>query len=186
MLEVRSTHGLASNGRALSGYAAVFNSEANLGQFSEVIRQGAFRDTLVAGHNVRALYHHDGSALLGTTRGGTLQLREDAKGLAFELALPDTTHGRDLAILVDRGDVAGCSFGFKVREGGDRWEHRGQTLVRELLAVDLVEVTLTSDPAYADTTVALRSLAAIEEEANFMAFLRDPIIVGRAWLETCR
>ncbi|TFI09897.1 HK97 family phage prohead protease [Thiopseudomonas sp. 4R-3cl] len=195
MLEVRSTHGLASNGRALHGYCAVFNSEANLGQFSEVIRQGAFRDTLAAGHNVRALYHHDGSALLGTTRGGTLKLREDAKGLAFELALPDTTHGRDLAILVDRGDVAGCSFGFRVKEGGDRWEMRGQTMVRELLAVDLVEVTLTSDPAYSDTTVALRSMKEAADSLGMDEFLRDPILTGNyrqrpdvnfLWLELCR
>ncbi|AVP57100.1 HK97 family phage prohead protease [Pulveribacter suum] len=195
MLEVRSTHGLASNGRTLSGHAAVFNSEANLGQFSEVIRQGAFRDTLESGANVRALYHHDGSALLGTTRGGTLKLREDAKGLAFELALPDTTHGRDLAILVDRGDVAGCSFGFRVKEGGDRWEYRGSTLVRELLAVDLVEVTLTSDPAYADTTVALRSMKEAADSLGMDAFLRDPIMTGEyrqrpgvnfLWLELCR
>ena len=59
---------------------------------------------------------------------------------------------------MDRGDVAGCSFGFRVPEGGDRWEERGSTLVRELLNVDLVEITLTSDPAYQDTTVALRNM----------------------------
>lgn len=154
----RRAHGtLASNGKTLHGIAAVFNSETNLGTFSEVIRPGCFAKSLATGANVRALYHHDSHALLGTTRGGTLQLRETPQGLAFELALPDTTHGRDLAILVDRGDVAGCSFGFKVPAGGDRWEERGSTMVRELLTVDLVEITLTADPAYADTTVALRS-----------------------------
>ena len=157
MLEVRSTGELHSNGKKLSGYAAIFNSEAVLGDFVEVIRNGAFRTSLQSGSNIRALYHHQGDALLGTTRGGTLKLREDPKGLAFELALPDTTHGRDLAVLVDRGDVAGCSFGFRVREGGDRWEQRGGQLVRELLDVDLMEITLTSDPAYQDTTVALRN-----------------------------
>ena len=157
MLEIRANGTLTSNGKTLQGYAAVFNSEANLGTFSEVIRPGAFAKSLATGSSIRALYHHDSAALLGTTRGGTLQLREDARGLAFTLALPDTSHGRDLAILVDRGDVAGCSFGFKVPEGGDRWEERGSTMVRELLNVDLVEITLTSDPAYADTTVAMRN-----------------------------
>jgi hypothetical protein len=109
--------------------------------------------------------------LLGTTRGGTLQLRETPQGLAFELALPDTTHGRDLAILVDRGDVQGCSIGFRVPEGGDRWEERGSTMVRELLTVDLVEVTLTADPAYQDTTVAMRNKPAvlkIHSNPNFL------------------
>ena len=150
MLEVRSTGELRSNGKTLSGYAAIFNSETDLGSFVEVIRNGAFRKSLEGGANIRALFHHQGDALLGTTRGGTLKLREDAKGLAFDLALPDTTHGRDLAILVDRGDVAGCSFGFKVREGGDRWELRGAQAVRELLDVELLEITLTANPAYPD------------------------------------
>ena len=157
MLEVRSTGELRSNGKTLSGYAAIFNSETDLGSFVEVIRNGAFRKSLEGGANIRALYHHQGDALLGTTRGGTLKLREDAKGLAFDLALPDTTHGRDLAILGDRGDVAGCSFGFKVREGGDRWELRGAQAVRELLDVELLEITLTANPAYPDTSVAMRN-----------------------------
>ena len=175
MLEFRSTGGLSSNGKKLTGYAAIFNSEADLGGFVEVVRNGAFRKSLEGGTNIRALYHHQGDALLGTTRGGTLKLKEDANGLAFELALPDTTHGRDLAILVDRGDVAGCSFGFRVRDGGDRWEQRGGQLVRELLDVELYEVTLTHDPAYTDTTLALRSRDAL------MA-----LDTRRLWLETCR
>ena len=157
MLEFRTSGTLTAKGKTLTGYAAVFNSEANLGDFQELIRPGAFAKSLATGSNVRALYAHNGEALLGTTKGGTLQLREDAHGLAFELALPDTTHGRDLAILVGRGDVSGCSFGFRVAPGGDRWEQRGKQLVRELLAIELHEVTLTADPAYADTSIAMRS-----------------------------
>ena len=178
MLEVRSTGELRSNGKTLSGYAAIFNSETDLGSFVEVIRNGAFRKSLEGGANIRALYHHQGDALLGTTRGGTLKLREDAKGLAFDLALPDTTHGRDLAILVDRGDVAGCSFGFKVREGGDRWELRGAQTVRELLDVELHEVTLTHDPAYPDTSIALRRKPILDIRAVDLGN-------GILWLETC-
>lgn len=175
MLEVRSTGELRSNGKKLHGYAAIFNSETDLGGFVEVIRNGAFRKSLESASNVRALYHHQDNALLGTTRGGTLRLKEDAHGLAFELALPDTTHGRDLAVLVDRGDVAGCSFGFRVADGGDRWEQRGNQLVRELLNVELHEITLTHDPAYQDTTVALRSMPSFWEVLD----------ARRAWLETC-
>lgn len=174
MLEIRASGTLSATGKTLTGYAAVFNSEAVLGDFSEVIRQGAFAKSLATGSNIRALYQHQGDALLGTTRGGTLQLREDAKGLAFELALPDTTHGKDLAILVGRGDVAGCSFGFRVAPDGDRWEQRGAKLVRELIDVELVEITLTSDPAYRDTTVAMRS-----RSAHVCTDSR------RLWLETC-
>jgi uncharacterized protein len=176
MLELRAGGTLTAKGKILTGYAAVFNSEAPLPGFVEVIRQGAFAKSLATSSNIRALWHHQTDALLGTTRGGTLELREDAHGLAFTLALPDTSHGRDLAILVDRGDVAGCSFGFRVAEGGDRWEQRGGQLVRELFKVDLHEITLTHDPAYQDTTVALRSMPSFWETAS----------PSRLWLETCR
>ena len=157
MLEIRSTGTLTGKGKTLSGYAAIFDSPTNLGEFIEVIKHGAFAKSLATGSNIRALSNHDANALVGTTRGGTLELREDAKGLAFKLALPDTSHGRDLAILVERGDVSGCSFGFRVAPGGDRWEQRNGQMLRELLEVDLIEVTLTADPAYQDTTVAMRS-----------------------------
>ena len=178
MLELRG-HGTltAAGNKTLTGYAAVFNSEANLGTFSEVIRPGAFAKSLATGSNIRALYHHQGDALLGTTRGGTLQLREDPHGLAFTLDLPDTTHGKDLAILVDRGDVAGCSFGFRVAPGGARWEQRGKQMVRELLDVELAEITLTADPAYQDTSVAMRS----EQEATWFDNFMD---VNNLWVQT--
>lgn len=175
-LEVRSVGGLSvSSPGKLTGYAAVFNSETLLGDFVEVIRGGAFAKTLAGGTNVRALWHHQSDALLGTTRGGSLKLQEDGHGLRFDLALPDTTHGRDLAVLVERGDVAGASFGFRVPDGGDRWEQRAGQLVRELLTIDLHEITLTHDPAYADTTVAKRS------RPHQQVF----VDLNRIWLETC-
>lgn len=175
-LELRASKGLtvAAPGK-LSGYAAVYNSESqDLGGFVEIIRAGAFATSLSSGTNIRALWQHDGKALLGTTKAGTLRLKDDAQGLAFELDLPDTTVGKDLSILVDRGDVSGCSFGFRVRDGGDRWEQRGSNLVRELLNVELVEITLTDDPAYMDTSVAKRSKPSVYESRG-LRFL---------WLET--
>lgn len=179
MLEVRSTGELRSSGKTLHGYAALYGNEARLGGFVEVIRNGAFRATLESGSNIRALYHHQGDALLGTTRAGTLRLRDEARGLAFELDLPDTTHGRDLTELVRRGDVQGCRFGFRVRDGGDRWHDRGDgDMLRELLDVDLHEITLTHDPAYADTSVALRA-----RPKRLVMAVCDPRAL---WLETVR
>lgn len=150
MLEVRSAKDLRTAGRCVSGYAAVFDETTTVGAFSELIRRGAFARSLQAASNICALYDHDSRALLGTTRAGTLSLREDERGLAFDLMLPDTSYGNDVAALVARGDIAGCSFGFMVRE--ERWQ--GQ--LRELLDVDLVEITLTASPAYPQTSVSLR------------------------------
>lgn len=172
-LEFRASgHIRAAAGRRLEGYAARFNSEAALPGFIEVIRRGAFSKSLAAENNVRALYQHREADLLASTRSGTLELREDDHGLAFSLSVPDTSYGRDLAVLIERGDVAGCSFGFQVRDGGDRWEERGGEWFRELLDVHLHEITITGTPAYPDTSVALRSKPTATVDVN------------RLWLET--
>ncbi len=179
-IEVRSTAGVTSpSAGRLVGYAAVFGASADLGDFTESVRAGAFTKTLATRNgNVLALYDHERRSVLGRTGAGTLKLSEDSKGLAFDLSLPDTTLGRDLAVLVERGDVAGCSFAFVC--DADKWETRGKTLHRDLLAVTLHEITITPSPAYADTAVAMRSRP--------KAF--QMIVVGgntrRAWLDTCR
>src|SRR5690606_34708158 len=104
--------------------------------------------------NIRAIYEHDDKSLLGKVGSGTLRLSEDDTGLAFELDLPDTTLGNDLAELVKRGDVSGCSFGFLPVE--DAWLDRPVPL-RELRDVDLFQITLPPTPPYADTSVQVSS-----------------------------
>jgi len=175
-LEVRTATGLAlpSPGR-LVGHAAVFDSPADLGQFVEVVRPGAFTRSLRQPGAITALYDHERRSILGRVSAGTLRLHEDARGLAFEVDLPDTTVGRDLAVLVQRGDVAGCSFGFIVPPGGDRWESRADKPLRELRGVDLHEITITSAPAYADTAVAIRSMPRRDADA---------LRLHRLWFET--
>ena len=176
-MEIRSIGGIQAQGRKVTGYAAIYNTEANLGEFRECIAPGAFRSALAAGRNIRALYNHNPSDVLGTTQARTLELREDAKGLAFSLELPNTSVGNDVAELVKRGDVSGCSFGFRVNDGGERWEVRSGVSVRTLTDVLLAEITLTADPAYANTEVALRSMGFCD------AYRHD---ARRRWLETCR
>ena len=173
MLELRTTNEIKATRSRVWGYAALFDAPTDLGEFREVVRKGAFRRSLVES-SIRALYDHDSAKLLGTTRAGTLSLREDDKGLAFELDLPDTTHGRDVAELIRRGDIAGCSFGFTTRS--DKWI-AGDKFTRELLDVDLAEITLTANPAYPQTTVALRSLDAMVKQSGD-ACLR------KLWMET--
>lgn len=156
-LEIRTaaSFGSLSSGK-LTGYAAVFDAPADLGEFIETVKPGAFRRTLINA-DVRALYDHERQAILGRTPK-TLHLREDERGLAFELDLPDTQLGRDLVVLVERGDVGGCSFGFRCAVGGDRWETRSGRMHRELVDVELHEITLTAWPAYRETEVVKRSL----------------------------
>lgn len=145
----------------LAGYAAVFNSPSqDLGGFTEIVMPGAFKRTLASAGDPLALVSHMPALVLGRRSAGTLRLEEDPRGLAFEIDVPDTTAARDLLVSVERGDVKGASFAFSIPSGGDRWHRRGDAVIRELLDVNLHEITITAQPAYLDTTVARRALEA--------------------------
>ena len=142
----------------IEGYAAVFNSlSEDLGGFREVILPRAFDRTLREGRDVRALVDHDPSRILGRKKAGTLELSVDSKGLLAKISPPDTTAGRDVTTSIKRGDIDGMSFAFRTIT--DTWK-RGDELLRELIDVELIEVSVVaSQPAYSATTVGLRSAA---------------------------
>ncbi len=146
----------------LVGYAAKFRTHSrDLGGFVETIEPGAFAKTLADAPNVLARYNHDDNMLLGSTQAGTLRLSVDEVGLRYEVDLPDTTVGRDVGVLADRGDVAYSSFAFyTIRDSWSQTEH-GYPL-RSLHEVALVDVAPVNSPAYLDTSAAMRSLAAAQ------------------------
>lgn len=144
------------------GYAAVFGDVADIGGwFDEVIAFGAFTETLKTA-DVLAYFDHDRGRILGRVSSGSLRLTEDAKGLAVEIDLPDTTDGRDVRALIERGDVKGMSFGFHVTK--EQWDETGDKPKRTILAVDLREVSIVSEPAYDGTSIAMRSLDEARKE----------------------
>ena len=155
--EIRSTTGDDSDYMSFRGYAAVFNSPSQPLPFTEMVMPGAFKKSLRSRNNVRMYLNHESSMLLATTRAGTLRLEEDSKGLLVDADLPPTTVGRDLSILMQRGDVDSMSFGFSVPRGGDKFSDDGST--RELREVRLYEVSVvTGFPAYEATSASVRSL----------------------------
>ena len=148
------------DGMSFTGYAAVFNSPSEPLPFIERIMPGAFSKTLKSRNNVRMYMNHDSSMLLATTKAKTLRLSEDSKGLFVDASLPDTSVGRDLSVLMKRGDVSSMSFGFSVPTGGDYFSDDGMT--RELRQIKLFEVSVvTGFPAYTATSASVRSLDAL-------------------------
>jgi len=140
----------------LIGYAAVFDSwSENLGWFREIIRPGAFKDSLARGDDVRALIDHTPSKIIGRRSAKTLDVREDDHGLHVEVALPDTAAARDIIESIKRRDVDGMSFQFITVS--DRWGMEDGEEIRELLKVDLIDVSVVTFPAYPTTDVALRT-----------------------------
>ena len=154
-------------GSRLAGYAAVYNQDSReiieMGRsFTERIAPGAFNATLAARGDVKLYYNHDSSMPLARTRAGTLILKSDRQGLAFDAELPDTTLGRDVRVLLERGDLSGeMSFGFFVEE--DSWNRdRTERLVKR---AKLVEISIVQDAAYSQTSSSLRSVSAAAIEA---------------------
>lgn len=167
-LEQRAAADVGADGRKIRGYAVVFNTlSADLGGFRELITPEAVDRTLRDGLDVRALVDHDPSKVLGRTKAGTLRLTKDTRGLRVEIDPPDTTAGRDVLALVQRGDVTGMSFGFAVvRPDGERFERRDGALVRLITDMTMHDVSVVTYPAYAatDVAVAQRSLQAFQAQ----------------------
>jgi len=159
-----------AGGRKLAGCAATFGTPAQIGEFTVSIRAGAFRASLTGGKDVLPLVDHDPGKLLARTASGTLRLSEDARGLAYELDLPDTQLGHDVLTLAQRGDLGGMSFGFRATD--EAWPSRSQ---RELRAVDLIEISVVQAfPAYSQTSVSARARALGRAEAS--ALLRRRVL----------
>ncbi|GAB4073179.1 HK97 family phage prohead protease [Ancylobacter sonchi] len=156
-----------TRGTSISGYAARFNSPAVIGgAFREILRPGCFRRSLVESPDVLALLHHDAGRILARVSAGTLQLREDERGLRFELeADPSTPDGQTAIGTVTRRDIRGCSIGFRVVE--EDWDTDASGFpVRTITDVDLIEMSLVGWPAYESTSADLggqRNVAASAE-----------------------
>ena len=154
------------DGMTFTGYAAVFNSPSEPLPFIERIAPGAFKRSLKARNDIKLLWNHDTGSVLGSTRAGTLKLEEDNYGLRVTAVLPETTLGKDVRTLVQRGDVSAMSFGFSVPANGDTWNTDGTE--RTLRSVRIHEVSIVAFPAYSQTagTASVRSFDGVAKRAE--------------------
>ena len=149
-IEVREAEG---DEMVLEGYAAVFNSETDLGAFREVIKPGAFDD--VMDNDVRALINHDPNLVLGRTTNGTLKLEQDERGLKYRVELGKQQYAKDFYESVKRGDISQSSFAFTI----DKQSWNEERTVRSVDKVrQLLDVSPVTYPAYSAATVQARDL----------------------------
>jgi hypothetical protein len=145
----------------IRGHAAVFNEETIIGNFfREVVRPGAFKRAIKEKQDVRALENHDANRVLGRTAAGTLEMWEDKRGLAIEVTPPNTQVANDLLENIRLGNVDQMSFAFTAVE--EKWiEKKDEIALRELIDVDLYDVSVVTYPAYEGTSAGLRSAESI-------------------------
>jgi HK97 family phage prohead protease len=163
----------AAESRTIRGYAAKFGtvseplmSRDSKYKFRETIAKGAFDGAAL--DDVRALFNHDANFVLARSKDGkgTLKLGVDSTGLWYEFEAPNTTVGNDLLELVRRGDIDQSSFAFRIAEGGAEWKETGTSsaadpviYLRTITKISRVyDVSPVTEPAYADTSVAVRAL----------------------------
>lgn len=141
--------------RSIEGYFAVYNSNYEIAPgLSESIAPGAFSRTLSG--DVRALINHDTTLVVGRTKAGTLQLRDDAHGLWGHIDInPNDVDAMNLYNRVKRGDVDQCSFGFDIRSEDTDIKEDG-SIHWTLKDVELYEVSCCTFPAYTETNISAR------------------------------
>ena len=148
----------------LVGYAARFNTESEImgrspTPWREMLVPGCFSRCLAQGPDIRALYSHDTSQVIGRTKAGTLRLSEDDYGLRCEIQLPNTQTAHDLVENINLGNIDGMSFAFIPNHETIRWTQKSGYNLRTIHEIkDLDEVSVVAFPAYTEATVEAREL----------------------------
>ena len=153
--------------RHIEGYGSVFNSRSlDLGGFQEIIAPGAF-DGVIERSDVKALLDHNAErGILARSRNGkgSLSLELDERGLKYSFDAPHTNLGDEVVEGLKRGDYSQSSFSFTVESESWTKEEDGSYLRTINKIGNLYDVSIVANPAYTDTSVALRSLDAFKAQ----------------------
>ena len=159
-----TTQGLQIEERAdgpplIRGHAIVFDAlSVVIWSFRERIRKGAFAESIEK-DDIRSLWNHDSSRVLGRVQAGTMRCWEDDTGVAFSVEPPDTQAGQDALTSIRRGDVSQMSFGFRALPQGVEWsEDEDGQLIRTITKGTLYEVSPVTFPAYPQTSADVRTI----------------------------
>ncbi|MGW6255418.1 HK97 family phage prohead protease [Streptomyces sp. NPDC055085] len=187
--------GVSADGRTLDGYAAVFSTPTNInsweGRFEETIAPGAFTKTLRERTPMMQWNHGHDTRVGAVPIGVYTTLSEEAAGLHVTGRLFDNPVVEPIRQAIEAQAVNGMSINFVVVR--DNWtdntgkEVRGQELYsllydakdrgplkREIREAKLFEAGPVANPAYATTSVGVRSedLSMADREAFIQECLR--------------
>ena len=160
------------HGHTLTGQPIVYNERTNLGWYDEIIADGALAEADL--RDVRFLVNHNTDMIpLARSRNNnansTMQMEVvEGKGMTIRVDL-DTENNAEAKALysaVERGDISGMSFMFRV--DGEDWEdlesdHPTRT-IRNISKV--FEVSAVTFPAYEATSITARGLSDALESAK--------------------
>lgn len=162
----------------LSGYGAIFGNKDSYG---DVIKKGAFRDTLrdakKRGAMPKMLLQHGGfigPAEDGIPVGVWKSMEEDDVGLKVEgeLFALDTQKGRYIYEGLKSGALDGLSIGYIAREV--EYGKKPEDPPRTLKKIDLMEVSIVTFPANGEARVAdVKTIETLATLSDAEDYLRD-------------
>ncbi len=155
--------------RSYSGYGIVFDSDSlplNIGgkKVYERIKREFLEEADMS--DVLATFNHNFDQIFGRSSSGTLTLEIDDTGVKYRFELPDTSYASDLAVMTQRKDIKGSSFGFLIDFRDYEFEERGDS---EVVAYPtkierILDIGPVVNPAYPSTTAENRSAFAVAAE----------------------
>ncbi|NWO14675.1 HK97 family phage prohead protease [Virgibacillus sp.] len=156
--EIRAANPVGEGSLILTGRPIVYDQpttiKAPFGEYIEVIQRGALDNADIS--DVRLLYNHDMNKIPLARTPKTMQLALDAAGLTLRAELPNTEDGKSVHTAVERGDLSGMSFAFKVPKDGSHFNAKTNT--RTISKIEKVyECSIVAFPAYPQTSVEARS-----------------------------
>lgn len=178
--------------RSITGHPAVFNSPADIGGwFEEIIEPGAFDDCDMT-DVLLFTNHRDMKIPLARSRrnngSSTMKLTVDDIGLKMDadLDVENNQEARALFSAIERGDMDGMSFCFRMRE--QKWENLDTDYpTRRITKIAKVyEVSAVNEPAYADTDISARDKEALESARKAVETARSQSLESEKELEVYR
>lgn len=162
----------------ISGRPIVYESKTDLGDFDEVIANGALDKADLK--DVRFLVNHDISRIpLARSRNNnensTMRLLPDENGLAIKVQLDvdNNSEARSLYSAIERGDITGMSFMFAIdKESWDDVKSAHPTRTIEKIS-KVVEVSAVTFPAYEDTEISTRNKKVLDSARSTLESVRS-------------
>ena len=161
--EFRAVQGTEKE-KYIEGHAAVFEQKIDIGgYFFEVIDRGAFDDEDALRDVVLFVNHNFEQIPLARSRrnngNSTMTLKVDDVGLAIraKLDVENNSDARTLYSAVEREDISGMSFAFRVSD--EEWQDLGSDMpTRRIKKIARVfEVSAVAFPAYEQTDIFARN-----------------------------
>lgn len=176
-LHVREATEEGKESRTIEGYALKFGVRSRLlcdwwDNYYEILEPGCLTKEVLDAQDIKLTMFHDRQLILARSNmgKGTLNYEVDEVGVKFWAEMPRTADGDKALELVQRGDIAGCSFCYSTDEADsenavsyertdEKTEDGESILVRHVKRIDHVyDFTLAADPAFEQTEVSKREV----------------------------